>query len=145
MGAPKLHMILIGLVLVGLLATGFVSFLTSGAQIYAPSDFNSSSIDNFNKVSTVQDKMENITSGVKDAESKSGILDVIGSFFTNVYKSVVVALDSIDIVKDMGDQAIDNLPGMNTGFTNNLKTSLVLIAIIIIVVGVFVAYIVKIR
>jgi len=70
---------------------------------------------------------------------------VIGSFFTNVYKSVVVALDSIDIVKDMGDQAIDNLPGMNTGFTNNLKTSLVLIAIIIIVVGVFVAYIVKIR
>lgn len=137
----KLHMILIGAVILSLIATGLAVFISSGTESYTLSGYDNDSLETFNRMSELNSKVEsfNTDSGVVGSDSND---DKLGSLFTSTYQSASVLKDSVGILNSMSNDGIDNVKILG-GFGKPLKTALGAIITIAIFVGIFMAFITK--
>lgn len=137
----QLHKILIGLVLVGMIATGFVLFLNEGVQSYNSSTYDNSSLQSFNMLDNLSEDIDQFNEKEEGIATEDSILDILGSFFTNMYQSAKVFKSSVDVMDNMVDSSLETVPTGTYGSV--LKTGLGLIAMIAIFVGIFLAFVTK--
>lgn len=139
MANPRLSSFLIGLVLVsffgGIIALSLANFGTNyGVQ------YNTSEIEIYNKLNELSDEAEDIRDAT-DIEEKSGILDIIGSYFTSGYKALKITVQSFALFDLMRDEGIKQAHLGQAG--EYLKITITAILIILLFVGVIIATLVK--
>lgn len=138
----QLHKILIGMILVGVIMTGMMLFISGGTGYYEMDDYDNETFSSFNQLSELQDDVETFDSEDKDFVNEDGLLDILGNFFTKMYQSAKIFKGSADVMTSMSDDGIDRLPVGST-FGTMLKVAVNLIFIIIITVGIFLAFVTK--
>jgi hypothetical protein len=138
---PSIMWLMIALVFVSMFVGVFSIYITKlGAEYGLPSSSNTS-LESYNKMALVNDNMQDIKEETTNIKEKSGVLDVIGSFFSNAYKILITAPQSIDLVDEMADSAVEDA---NLGESGSLiKTALISILIIFIFVGLVLAILLK--
>lgn len=146
----QLHKFLIGLVFVGIIVAGMMSFISSGVTTYAPDDYNNETFESFNKLSELSAQMEEFKGEEKNTTISSTNFfdeltqpfDIVGNFFTGMYQSAKVFMASTDLMTTMIDESVTAVP-VGDGFGKVLKTGFSLIVLIIVFVGIFLAFVTK--
>ena len=138
----QLHKILISFIVVGVIMTGMMLFISSGSEYYSTNDYDNDSFSSFNQLTELQNMTQGFESEETDVNADEGLLDVLGSFFTKMYQSAKVFKGSANVMTGAADDGIDKLPVGST-FSTLLKTAVSLIFIIIISVGIFLAFVTK--
>lgn len=140
MGTAKISGFIIGLIIVSFIVAVISLNITTLSANYGVG-WNNTSLDSYNKMNELSVKVENISTSVENFEEKPGLLDIVGGFFSNAYKVLLVSKDSINLFDDMSNNAIDqaNLGSIGT----YLKIIIPLIVIVLIFLGVIVRAIVK--
>lgn len=137
----KISSFLIGMVIIGLFTSVLLLFMGSVNTNYSnDADFNSSDFEVYNKLEDMKTQSEDLrnASGIKE---KSGLLDIIGGFFSGAYKGLHLTLDSFDTFNVMLDSASEDASLGNAGYY--FKIAIGSILLILIVIGVLFSAIVK--
>ena len=138
MGEPRLSKILIGVLMIGLFSLAFMLFLSGGAEEYSTPGYTNSSLEQFTSTSN---DIEAISINAKGNLSQTGAInngfDIFGSFFSNTWTALKSTWSSIDTIQDMGSDSIDNLPIIDSQFSNQLKIFVTISVLIILVIGIF--------
>lgn len=140
MGTPKLSTFLIGLVWISFFAAMF-GLITSNFVLNYGGTFDENQIAVYNKMSDLNSSVNDIqdsTLGIKNPTSSTA--DILGGFFSDAYNTVVIAIKSLDIFKELTFNALSdlNIPAMQY-----LKTSVFLTVVIIVVIGIMLSAIIK--
>ncbi len=138
----QLHKILVGFVMVAVIMTGMMLFISSGTDNYSMEDYDNKTFSSFNKLEQLRNQTKQFDEDGDDVNSDNSLLDILGNFFTNMYTSAKIFKGSADIMTDMGDQGIDKL-GVDGAFSVILKAALSLVFMIILSVGIFLAFVTK--
>lgn len=138
----QLHKILINMVLVGVIMTGMTLFMLGGSSYYSTTDYDNSSFTGFDRLDNLENLTREFDSDDADAVNEDGLLDILGNFFTKMYASAKVFKESSNLLYDMTDDGVSQLPVGNT-FSRMLKVALNIIFIILISVGIFLAFVTK--
>ncbi len=139
---PQLHKILLTLVVVGMIITGLIVFMSDAVNVYEPTGYNESDLDSLNKLSTIQSDMnvfEADSTGIGEDEKE----DILGGFFKSAYQSAQVLKGSVSVASSMTEEAIDANSQHLGGMGDILKSGLQLMILIIILIGIFLAFITK--
>jgi len=137
----KLHQIMIGLVLIGMLASGLTIFISDAGSYYAPGDFDEENMQTYDSMSNLSYMME----GYEENSSKvnpESTDDLLGSLFTSSYQSAQTLKQSSGVMKNMVDDSIGNNELLG-GFAPILRNGLIIIIGIAISVGIFLHFITK--
>jgi len=138
----QLHKIIIGMVLVGVIMTGMMLFISGGQDYYTMNDYDNEMFSSFDQLTELQDDIQGFDTEETDVKGDSGLTDILGNFFTNMYTSAKVFKGSTDVLTSMSDEGLSELPVGST-YSSMLKTALNLIFITIISVGIFLAFVTK--
>jgi hypothetical protein len=140
MGTPKITGFLIALTIISFISVAFGLLISNMATNYNI-DYDNSTIAAYNKMDDLALKSEGFKNETSSIREKSGVLDIVGGFFSDAYSVLLITKDSFDIYDSMLNQGIDDL---NLGQIGNiLKTMLGVIVIILIFIGIIIAAIVK--
>lgn len=139
MGEPRLSKILIGTLFIGLVSLAVMLFLSGGAQEYEIAGYTNSSLEAFTNTSNEIEDIGHAAEGNLSATgaSQSGNFDIFGGFFSNAWTALKSTWNSITTIGKISNQAVDELPGINTQFRNQLKTFLVVAVLIVLVIAIF--------
>jgi len=142
----NLHKILIGIMLVGIIVSGLIVFLNDGTTRYVVADYNESNLESFNSITnediSITPLIEDYNNNSDPSVNKDNIGDILGGFFTSIYTSAKVLGQSGEIVGQMANDASGQssiLGSWGKTFFSGLK----IIVIILISVGIFLAFVVK--
>lgn len=136
----KLSTLMVGMILVSLTTVIFgfyYSELGSGYNV----NYDNSSLEVYNKLDEMKDLSEDIEDETSDIKENTGVLDVIGNFFSAAYDSLKLTLQSIDIFNTMADNVIEDA-GLGKA-ANPIKTAIIAAFLIVVVVGIVIAVLVK--
>ena len=124
----KISGFIIGAILVSLLAVVFVTFQSDMNFYYPNNNYNSTALNGLNQSDTFRAQSEAIKNQTSTLKTKTGILDIIGSYVESGYQAIVLSLSSLGTVITMGDSLFSRL---NLGaFGSILKITLITIIII---------------
>ena len=147
MAEPRISLILIGLVSIGLFATGISGFLADGVTEYSGSsnNYNSSAMTSFtgltaqleDQVNTTNNAFSNLGTG------SNSIYDIFGSFFASSWTAIKTTASSISLFQNIISLGVSSLPFVNSTFFSVLTSSLMMIVIIIIVIAILFNFISK--
>lgn len=141
MGTPKFSTFIIGLIWVSFFAAIFGGFI-SNLFVNYDVEYDSTQVDRFNKLEQLNTEVSSYQNSTTSFKENTGVFDVIGGYFSNGYKTMKVALGSLDLFKDMTTDAL-NTPAMNIPSIKYLQTAIILTVIILIIIGVLLSAIVK--
>ena len=139
MAAPKLSGFLIALVWVSFFAAIFGTIITGFTSGFG-GHFDNSKIDIYNKMSDLNSSIGSIHTQAKVYSQPTGIIDIIGGYMSQAYKTLVVSLKSLDIFQELTFSALSDL---NIPAIEYLKSAIILTMVIIIVIGVMLSALVK--
>jgi hypothetical protein len=137
----KLHEILIGMVLMGIISSGLILFISGGVSVYSVTDYDNSTLESFNKINELQADVEVFSADQTSVDEKD-YSDILGGLFSSAYTAAKILGNSADILGSIISSGIDNIP-IGAGFKAVLKNGLGLIALIAISVGILLAFITK--
>ena len=126
----QLHKILISMVIVGVIMSGIMIFISSGSSYYTMNDYDNETFSGFDQLEALQNQTEGFDSQDKDYVSEDGLLDILGNFFTKMYQSAKIFRGSSDVMTSMADDGLEKLPVGDT-FSAMLKSAIAVIFIII--------------
>lgn len=136
----KMTTFAVGLILSSLFITLIAVFMGHVSSSYAVT-YDNETLATYNQLND----LANITKQVKDQtegiQEKSGVLDVIGGFFSDAYQALRVTLRSFGVFETMSNQAVKDLQLGQVG--EIIKIALTSIALIILFVGVIISAIAK--
>jgi len=139
MSFGKLTNFLVGIILIGFFAVVFGSFMSNMGSTYGVS-YDNSSFESYQSL----EKMANLSKEIEqssDIEEKTGVLDIIGNYFTGAYKVLVLAKESFTTFNTMTQESIEN---SNLGaIGGSLRLTISSLILVIIVLGVIIAAIMK--
>lgn len=139
MGNPRITTFMVALILIGLFAGIFSVFISKMSDNYGIAD-NSSDLDIYNKMEDINLVSEEIKDAT-DIEERTGLLDIIGGYFSSAYNAIRLTSKSFGFFDTMANRAIDDA---NLGQSGNLlRVAIGTIVLILIFVGVFLAAIFK--
>jgi len=138
----KLHEIVLGIVFISVIFTGVISFYSGGNNAYSPGDYNNSSIQVFNQLDAIYETVNETKAELSDIEGKTGIDDLLGSFFSGAYKAGQIVTKSFDLFFRMIRGGVKAIPLIGS-FGNVLIDSLSAAIIIAIFIGVIMAFATK--
>lgn len=155
MTEARITTLLIGILFVGLLASGFGIFisdlnnLSTDYTTYESVSYDNSSLDKYNKLSEIQNLTGQISDNVQDAQpGTESEQDVVGSFFTNAYTSVKTFFQSATYTFTLSNSAIGdaaNSVGGNSVLIKNAQVTIYSILVITFVIGIGLYIIFKVR
>jgi len=138
--APKITNFIIALILVGV-AIGIITLFLSDINQNYQTNLDSTDLVTYNQLNNITQLTEDIESAANDQGENTGVLDIIGNYFSRGYKALRLAGSSIDIFDSMSNTAIDQA---GLGVTGGLlKTAISSIVLVLIIIGVLIAAIVK--
>lgn len=127
---------IIAIVLVGMFTFSFGYFTSSLEDQYSIVD--NTTLSSYNNFDKIQSFSQDIQANATSIKQQTGLLDVIGGFFSNGYSALKITYQSFDLYKDITDQAAEDIPEF-TVFRDYLN----LIILIGLFVGVGIAVLVK--
>ena len=136
---PKISSFIIGLVLIGLVASAFGLFMGEMNTHYARTDYNSSEFTAFDKLSELTD-IVNETQQETSMEVDPTLTDIIGGYFKSAYQAMRVSVSSVSTFTDLTGTAVNKTGIPHAGL---IQGSLVTIVLIIIFIGILISAIVK--
>lgn len=136
----KISSFMISMVITSLFVTAFMIFLSDGGTRYNAS-FSNESYEVFNRMEELNNQTQAVQKSATGIAERSGVTDVIGSFFTAGFKVLVLTTESFDIFRVMLNQGIDVLNMGAIGI--HIKIAFLLIVLIIIVLGIFVSTVIR--
>jgi hypothetical protein len=131
-----------GFVLVGVIMSGMMIFIAGGETYYSMNDYDNDTFSSFDKLIELDKQVKTFDDKGDDVNSDSSLLDVLGNFFTNMFTASKTFKASADVMTDFVDDGVGKLPIGDT-FSATLKSGLVLIFMIILSVGIFLAFVTK--
>ena len=141
MGVPKFSTFVIALVWASFFAAVFAGFLSDIATNYGIDD-SKINLDTYNKLEILDQQTQELKDSAVAFKTKTGVTDIIGSYFTNGYQTGKIALTSLNVFFDMTNDAM-NEPGMDIPVLQHLKVSIILTVLIFLVIGVLLSAILK--
>lgn len=128
-----------------ILAVVFIAFISVVSMTFMaemeseyPSN-GTATFDKYNKTQALLDQTEKFrnTTNIKQQE---GLVDVVGGFFSSGYSALKITGSSIDLSTDMIQSATNDVESAGTF---QISTFMIIIILIIVFVGVFIAVLVK--
>lgn len=141
MAFPRLSTFIIGLVWVSFFAAMFAPFLANMTTNYGV-DSSDIDIETYNKLEELNTQTEDIQESASEFQENTGVFDVIGAYFSNGYKSMKVALQSLDIFRLMTTEALES-EGLDIPAVQHLRTAIITTVVIFIIIGVLISAILK--
>ena len=137
----KISNFIIGLILSSLVITLLGLFIGSLNTYYAPGDYNATKIEAYNKLNELSANTQQIQNQTLAIKEKTGVLDVIGGYFSDGYQALRLTINSYDTFGSMFNQALID---MRLGASGEyIRIALITIVLIIIIIGVIISAIVK--
>ena len=136
----KISGFIIGLILVSGIM-GLLGLVVTNISVTYNVDYDQTDIDSYTKIQELNNLTQDIQDEADKIKSKSGLLDILGDFFSQGYKALKLSYKSVDVFTSMTDASIDKLH-MGAG-GSILKTMLVTITLIALIIAVLLAAIVK--
>jgi len=137
----KLHQILFGIVLLGMVTSGLIIFISQGTGVYPRSDYNETQLESYNSMSELNNQLE----AYKDSEGNVGAgdsSDILGSFFTSAYQSARIFKQSTNVLGNMVEDGTKQT-GILGAYGNLIKMGLVSLIGLAFLVGIFLHFITK--
>lgn len=130
-----------------MIALIFVSFIMGVFGVYMGEmnsnydiSYDNSSLAVYNQLDEMADLTEELEEG-SEIEEKTGVLDIIGGYFTDAYNILKLTKTSFNTFDDMSNDAIEQA---NIGKAGGLlRTAVSATVLILIVIGVIISAIVK--
>ena len=147
MGEPRLSTIIIGILLVGVISTGFMGFLGAGADKYQPSTYDNTTFATYTQVSNNAQQLAIATKNETDSLGASpgdNDFDIFGSLFSSAWTAIKTTDDSMDQLANISAQAQKDTGRLFfPGFSRQLFGTIAAIITIIIVIAVLLHFIAK--
>jgi len=137
----KLHKILFGIIILGMIVSGLIIFLSQGTEIYPRSDFNETQLESYNSMEELNVQLEEY----KDNEGNVGAgdsSDILGSFFTSAYQSARIFKGSTTVLGNMVEDGTKQT-GILGSYGQLIKTGLISLIGLAFLVGIFLHFITK--
>ena len=141
--AYKISSFMIGLVIFSAIVAIIGMYIGQVGQYYNPPDYaeNNETLEKYNKLNELTTQTEAIQNSTGEIREKTGVLDVIGSFFSDAYRSLLITKTSFDTFDAMGNAAVTDSGLGQSG--KILKIALTTIVLICIFIGVLLSALVK--
>lgn len=143
MGSYKISSFIIALLVFSAIASIMGIFIAKLGVEYAPMDYaeNNETLEAYNKLNELSDNIDNIQDSTTEIKEKTGVLDVIGSFFSDAYRTLLITKNSFDVYDEMSDRALNDASlGESGAILRTLFTAIILVCIF---VGVLLSALVK--
>lgn len=141
MGTPKISTFVIALVWIGFFAATFATFLANITSNYDVT-YDGTTLETFNKLEDLDDAAKEYKTEAIEFKEKTGVLDIIGEYFSSGYNTLRITVGSIDIFTELTNKALDS-QGLDIPIIRYLKTSIVVTVLIFIIIGVMLSAILK--
>jgi hypothetical protein len=135
---------IIAMVVVGLFVSVFMNFFSElNDQYVTEVEYNSTDWERYNQLSQLKSDAKAIQSQTDDISEESGVLDVIGSYFSSAYNAFKITRNSYNSFEVIADTAVEDANlGENA---ETFRTTLITIVLIIIFVGIVLSALLKFR
>jgi hypothetical protein len=141
MATPKISTFVIALIWVSFFAAVFGGFIADTMINYHVT-YDESQVKRYNQLDSIYLEVQSYKNSTSDFKENTGIFDVIGGYFSNGYKTMKVAMGSLDLFMGMTNDALDT-PALNIPAMQYLKTSIVLTVLVFFVIGIMLSAILK--
>lgn len=141
----QLHKILIGLVIISMIAVGLGTFITSGTSLYSVDETDATLSEEY---STTYNAMNEMSADLGALDNSSVDIDednqndVLGGFFAGAYQSAENVKGTGNLYRNIVNDATSNI-GILGSFGNTIKSGLGLMLTIVILIGLFLAFVIK--
>lgn len=130
---------MIGLCFIGFFMAVFGLWMADANSTYGVT-YDNDSIEIYNQLDEMSELSKDIEEG-SEIEEKSGVLDIIGGYFTDAYNVLKLTKTSFNVFDTMSNKAIDDA---NLGAAGeHLRVTISAALLILIVLGVIIAAILK--
>ena len=119
--------------LVGLFVTVLISASLQFVEHYG-SDNVTAEFEGYDKYNDTISQIKQIDNTTKNVRAKEGVFDLIGDFFSQGYSAFKLTRNSVDIVSDIGSNAIDKAELGDTG--GAFKAYFAAIILVIFILGI---------
>lgn len=134
MTSMKISTLIISIVLIALFAAGFGLFISDATANYGVT-YNNSAIASFSDMRELNNLTEDLRTSVTETSGKTGVLDILGDFFSAGYKSVKISFASMGISTGLITNAMGMIDfgGLGSYITSAIITILVIVFIFIVI------------
>jgi hypothetical protein len=130
----KMSTFMISIIVASLIITIFGIFLNEGGRKYGVSE-GSINLSKYNKLDEMSERTKDIRDNTETIKQQQGIVDIVGGFFSNAFKVLLLTKDSIDTVDAMSNQALSDASlGVSTKYFRIAISTIIIIFIFIGVV-----------
>ena len=137
--AVKISEFIIGIIFVGAFIGILGLFMANMSSTYGVA-YDNTSLEAYNNLQEMNELAEDIEEG-SNIEEKTGVIDVIGGYFSSAYNALKITTKSMNTFDSMTDQAVEDA---NLGAAGDyLKIAIITSVIILIIVGVVLSAILK--
>ena len=137
---PKISMLIVSMLVVVLFVTVFMNTGVQIKQNYS-GEFDNSTLREFEALEPLQKNIQELENRSLGLKQKTGILDVIGGFFSDGYAVLKLSKSSLDVTYNMTQQTTENIPlGNNAGVFRVIITSILLV---IFIIGIILSAVIK--
>lgn len=154
MTEARITTLLIGILFIGLLSTGLVTFMSELNRVslenseFSGYTLDNSTLDKYNKLSEIQNLTGEISTNVRDAQpGAEATNDVVGSFFTNAYTSVKTFFKSATYTFSLANSAAEDIAatGGDSGLIKYSTQVIYAVLILVFIIGIGLYIIFKVR
>ncbi len=128
----KISMLIVGMIIISFIAGTLGVILAGTSEEYSVS-YDNSSLDAYNNLQELNNLTEEIHEKQKDIKEKTGVLDVIGGYFSSAYDALRITGKSINTFEDVASQGVEDASLGSTG--GNLKTMIIAVMIVLVVMA----------
>lgn len=137
----KLSDFVAGLIMTSLVLSLFTLYIAGLNDKYHRDDYDSSTLEAYNKLDNLTKQAENIRTEVTGIKQDRDVLDILGGFFVSSYSTIVLTASSVDTFDEMANSAAKDSSLGKVGLY--IKTALVAVVIVLIFIAVIVSAIAK--
>lgn len=117
------------------LVAGIQPLLDYGDERYDIDGYNSSSIDSYNRITSIESQTADLKNKTLTLQSESGVTDVLGGFFESGYDAVRLAFSSFEDFFAQTDQFFKEVTFDNAELFKTALITVVLVTIIFIIIS----------
>jgi len=142
--ALQISKLLIALVLVSLVMVSFSVYFSELNDKYGIPEvsYDNNTFESFNQLSLIRNQTQAIQTRSSESGQKTGTgFDIVGGFFSDAYRVMMITLQSADLVTAMSDSAFEKSDF--GAISSTLKVALITILIIAIFLGVIASTLLK--
>lgn len=139
-GTPKVTWLIVGLVIVSMLSGIFGIYISKASDAFGITHPNDT-LELYNKMDNLQSDIQTVKEDISTIKEKTGVLDVIGSFFSNAYQVLMTIPSTIDLTFSMINQGVSDA---NLGEGGEiLKNAVIIILTVLLFIGVILTIVLK--